>query len=260
MGIVGAGIATLIARVIELLMVLGYIVFIEKRVRLKLSRMFRIPRTLAWDFIRYSLPVIGNETFWGLGITVHSVVIGNMGETAYAAYSVSNIIEKIGMLAVLGFANAALIVIGKEIGAGRAHNAYPYAKTILSISVLLGILTAGLMLAVRWPMINIFNVTSETKTAAMNIAAVMAAVIVAKSFNTTAVVGAIRGGGDTLTSMMFDFIPMWFFAIPLGAIAAHLIEIPVWWVYACLMSDEVVKMPLIMWRIISKKWIRNVTR
>ncbi|MBQ8510527.1 MAG: MATE family efflux transporter [Clostridia bacterium] len=260
MGIVGAAIATLIARIIELLMVLAYVIFIEKRVKLRIPRMLKIKRTLIKDFIRYSLPVICNETFWGLGITLHSAIIGNMGELPYAAYSVANIIERIGLLAAIGFANATLITIGKEIGAGRSENAYPYAKTMLVLSAGLGAIMSGVVLLIRHPAVNMFNVADDTKAAAINIISVMAAVILCKSFNTTAIVGVIRGGGDTKTAMLFDFVPMWIFSIPLGFVMAHIVELPVWWVYACLMSDEVLKVPFCLRHIRSKKWIRNVTR
>ena len=60
--------------------------------------------------------------------------------------------------------------------------------------------------------------------------------------------------------MFCDFLPMWIFAIPLGFFAAHVLKLPVWWVYACLMSDEVLKLTFCTFRIKSKKWIRNVTR
>ncbi len=260
LGIVGAAVATLISRIAELCIVLIYVIFFEKRVKLRISRMFCIKKELVRDFIKYSIPVICNETLWGLGITMHSVVIGNMGEMSYAAYSVANIIERIGLLAALGFANATMIIIGKEIGAGRSDNAYPYAKTMLSLSVLVGIFMAGVVLLVRPMTLELFNVADETKASAFRIISVMLIVILIKSFNTTAIVGVIRGGGDTVTAMLLDFIPMWIVAIPLGAIMAHVVGLPIWWVYACLMSDEALKSVFCLWRITSKKWIKNVTR
>ncbi len=260
LGIEGAAWATLISRIFELGMVLIYVIFCEKKVRLRPAKMFRIQLLLVRDFIRYSLPVICNETFWGLGITLHSVVIGNLGDIPYAAYSVANIVERIGLLAAIGFANATMIVIGKEIGAGRKENAYPYAKTMLTLSVILGILMSGVVLIIRGAAVDLFNVADETKAAAQNIITVMSFVIFIKSFNTTAIVGVIRGGGDTVTAMLCDFLPMWIFSIPLGFITAYYFKLPVWWVYACLMSDEVLKMSFCLLRIRSRKWIRNVTR
>ena len=221
MGIVGAAIATLISRIAELGIVLTYVIFMEKRVCLRIGRMMKIKKTLVQDFIRYCLPVICNETLWGLGITLHSVIIGNMGDMSYAAYSVANVIERIGLLAAIGFGNATLIIIGKEIGAGRVENAYPYAKTMLALSMVLGTVMSGVVLLIRLPAVNLFNVAADTKAAAVNIISVMIIVILAKSFNTTAIVGIIRGGGDTVTAMLVDFIPMWIFSIPLGAVMAH---------------------------------------
>lgn len=260
LGIVGAAIATLISRIAELGIVLAYVIFMEKRVRLSIPRMMKINKTLVRDFIRYCLPVICNETMWGLGITLHSAIIGNMGDAPYAAYSVANVIERIGLLAAIGFGNATLIIIGKEIGAGRTENAYPYAKTMLVLSMILGTAMSCVVLLIRFPAVNLFNVAAETKAAAINIISVMIIVILAKSFNTTAIVGIIRGGGDTVTAMLVDFVPMWAFSIPLGAIAAHVIGLPVWWVYGCLMSDELIKVGICLRRIVSRKWIRNVTR
>ncbi len=255
LGIHGAAIATLISRIIEFVMVLFYVKFMEKGIRLSIRRMLKINKSLVKDFVKYSLPVVINETAWGLGITLHSAIIGNIGEEAYAAYTVANIIERIGLLASIGFANATLIIIGKEIGAGRRENAYPYAKTMLALSTILGVVMSGVVMLIRQPAVELFNVSAETKLAAINIVAVMAAVILAKSFNTTAIVGVVRGGGDTITAMLLDFVMMWCFAIPLGAIMAHVVGLEVWWVYACLMGDEVFKLLICFLYVRSKRWI-----
>lgn len=260
MEIEGAALATLIAKIVEFLIVLVYVIFFDRRVRLSFARMFRIQRRMIGDFIKYSLPVIFNETMWGLGITLHSVIIGHIGDAAYAAYTVANIIEKIGLLSAIGFANATQIIIGKEIGAGRSENAYPYARTMLALSAALGVIMSGVVLLVRVPAVGLFDIADSTKTAAVNIIAVMSVIIFIKSFNTTAIVGVMRGGGDTRTAMIFDFMPMWLISIPLGAIAAHIIKLPVWWVYACLMSDEVIKSGFCLLYIRTKRWIKNVTR
>ena len=260
MEIEGAALATLVAKIVEFLVVLVYVIFFDKRVRLSFSRMFRIRREMVGDFVRYSLPVILNETMWGLGITLHSVIIGHISDAAYAAYTVANIIEKIGLLSAIGFANATQIIIGKEIGAGRKENAYPYARTMLAASALLGLIMSGVVLLIRIPAVSLFDVADSTKEAAANIIAVMSVIIFIKSFNTTAIVGVMRGGGDTKTAMIFDFVPMWIISIPLGAVAAHVIGLPVWWVYACLMSDEVLKSTFCLLYVKSKRWIRNVTR
>ena len=260
LGIVGAAIATLIARIAELLMVLFYVIFMEKQVRLSLRKMLRIRGVLVRDLCRYSLPTITSETFWGLGITCHAAIIGNMGEIPYAAYSVANIIESIGLLATMGFATAALVIIGKEIGAGREHNAYPYAKTLLTLATILGALMSGVVVLLARPAVNLFNIVDATKDTAVNIILVIAVLVFIKSFNATAIVGVFRGGGDTVTAMLMDSVCMWTISVPMGLLAAYVLELPVWWVYAFLMTDEVVKIFIGFKRVTSRKWIRNVTR
>lgn len=260
LGIEGAAVATLLSRAVEFLMVLGYTAFFEKRIKLRIGKMLKIRKQMVKDFIRYSLPVICNETLWGLGITIHSAVIGKMDDISYAAYSVALVIQNIGVLAAMGFANAALIMIGKEIGAGRSENAYPYAKTMLALSAIMGGIMSGVVYLIRNVSVGMFNISDATREAAINIILVMLLVILAKSINCTAVVGVIRGGGDTVTAMLCDFVPMYVFSIPLGFLAAHVIGLPVWWVYGCLLSDEFIKLIVCAIRIKSKKWIKNVTR
>ncbi len=81
--------------------------------------MFKISRMLVCDFVKVSMPVVINETTWSLGVAMYSVIIGNLGTQAYAAYSVAGIIERIALVFSIGFANAGAVIIGKTIGAGE---------------------------------------------------------------------------------------------------------------------------------------------
>ena len=260
MGIRGAATATVIARIVELSMVLFYVRFMETQVRLSLRKMLKIRAVLVRDLFRYSLPTTSSECMWGLGITCHAAIIGNMGEVAYAAYSVANIIESIGLLATMGFANGALVMIGKEIGANREENAYPYAKTLLAMATLLGAAMSGVVLLLARPVVGLFNVADITRDTAVNIIFVIAVLIFVKSFNATSIIGIFRGGGDTITAMLLDGVCMWTISVPMGFFASRVLDLPVWWVYAFLMTDEVVKIFLCLMRVRSRKWIRNVTR
>ncbi len=260
MGIVGAAIATLISRIIETSIVVFYIIFIEKRVKFSFKRMFRIKKELVFDFLHYCSPVIANETLWGIGITIHSAILGRLGEQSYAAYSIVNVIEKIVLLSTMGFANACAIIIGKEIGAGNKHKVYDYSKTLLATCVLACIVMEGFILLIREPIIGFFEVSDYTHNLAIKMMFIMAVVGIAKSFNAPNVVGVLRGGGDTLTAMLMDVLSMWIWAIPLGFLAAFVFKFPFEFVYLCLLSDELIKVGIGFIRFKSKKWIKNITR
>ena len=256
----GAAIATASSKLIEFILIILYIVFFETKLKLKFKNIFGFKKQIIKDFMHYSLPVIFNETLWGLGITLHAAILGNIGEEQYAAYSLANIIEQIALLGALGFANASAIIIGKELGSGRRDRAYGYAKTLLAMSTISGFTVASALVLFRHNIINIFSVSDTTKAYASTIIIVMFFMIAFKAFNIPCVVGVIRGGGDTLIAMLIDFIPMWFIAIPLGFIAAKVWKLPVYYVYAVLMCDEAAKIGFAIYRVKSKKWIKNITR
>ena len=256
----GAAIATAISKLTEFVLIIVYIVFFETKLKLKIKNIFGFKKEIIKDFIRYSLPVIINETLWGLGVTLHAVILGNIGEEQYAAYSLADIIEQVALLAAMGFAHSSAIMIGKELGSGRRDRAYGYAKTLLTMSTLSGLAFASVLLIARHNIINIFNVSDTTKSYASAIIVVMFFLIAFKAFNLPCIVGILRGGGDTVTAMLTDFIPMWLVAIPLGFIASKVWKLPVYYVYAILMCDEALKIGFAIYRVKSKKWIKDITR
>ncbi|MBO5273792.1 MAG: MATE family efflux transporter [Clostridia bacterium] len=259
-GVQGAAIATLISRLIELTMVLIFVFGIEKQLRLRIGDMMKITKPLVQDFIRYSSPVIFNETVWGLGITFHAAIIGHLGEEAYAAYTITNVIERVGQLAAMGFANAAAIIIGKELGAGHNSKVYGYAKTLMIMSTGLGLITSAVVWIIHMPVSQFFNVADSTRAMTHSIIFFYIFFNVCKYFNCLNIVGILRGGGDTVAAMLCDFLPMWFYCIPLGFIAAFYFKLPVQYVYAVLVCDEALKIPFGFARFKSKKWIKNITR
>ena len=84
--------------------------------------------------------------------------------------------------------------------------------------------------------------------------------VFAQAFNTTMVVGVFRSGGDTIFGLIMDISTMWGCSILFGALSAFVFKLSVPLVYIILMSDEIIKIPLSIYRYRSKKWLRNVTR
>ncbi len=260
MGVQGAALATLIARMIELTLVVIYVFGVEKQLKLRIPDMLKITKPMVHDFIKYSSPVIFNETVWGLGITFHAAIIGHLGEEAYAAYTITNVIERVGQLAAMGFANAAAIIIGKEIGAGHSDKVYGYAKTLMILSTSLGVAASVVVWFIHMPISHFFNVADTTRAMTHGIILFYIFFNVCKYFNCLNIVGILRGGGDTVAAMLCDFLPMWFVCIPLGFVVAFYFKLPVQFVYAVLVCDEALKIPFGFARFKSKKWIKNITR
>lgn len=107
---------------------------------------------------------------------------------------------------------------------------------------------------------SILNLSAEAEGYLTVMMLVMAYFVVAQAFNTTMVVGIFRAGGDTRFGLALDVSTMWGCSILISAICAFWLKWSVPLVYVVLMSDEIIKLPLTMWRYRSRKWLRNVTR
>jgi len=261
LGVAGAAIGTVIARIIETSIILIYIMFFEKTVKFTLKKMFRIHIVIIKDFFKYSLPVIINEFVWGFGVTVHASIIGNTTKDQYAAYTISNMIEQIAFMAIIGFSTACCIIIGKAIGEGKDNDTIArYARTFIGLAVLFALIPGGIAFTCRNLIINLFEISGATKTYASRLFTVVTGFILIKAFNCMSIVGIFRGGGDTKTGMVIDIAAMYSIGIPLGYIAMRFLKLDVPLVYAFLISDEMAKLPVLIWRVKSRKWIRNITR
>ena len=91
----------------------------------------------------------------------------------------------------------------------------------------------------------------------MEMLALQAFMLIPKAFTMVIIVGLCRSGGDTLFACILDTATVWVVAVPLAFLGANL-GLPLWGVYLCVCSEDVVKAILGVPRILSKKWLHNV--
>lgn len=260
MGIQGAAIATLISRILELVIVLFYAHFKNKVVKIRLYDIFHINKVLLKDFLLYSMPVVLNELMWGLGSSANTAVIGHLGSAAVAANSVAQVARQLAMVVVFGISNATAIYLGKTIGEKKFEHAKAYARKFVFLSLVLG-LAGAVVILISAPIANVMlELTPEAQKYLLFMFFVMSYFAVAQAVNTTLVVGVFRSGGDTKFGLALDVLSMWGCSIILGAAAAFIFHCSVPVVYVILMSDEVIKLPFTFKRFFGYKWLKDVTR
>lgn len=260
MGVRGAAIGTVVARTIEVLIALWYLKFRLKMIPLKIKHFFKINRLLLKDFINYSAMVVVNELTWGLGISAISVIVGHMGIDVIGANSVCQVTRQLAMVVSFGVAAASAIVIGKTIGEENYNLVWTYSKKLVKLAIYCGIFGSILIITLRPILTSVFTIGEMSKQYLSTMLYILAFIHIFQDLNATFIVGMFRGGGDTKFGLWVDFISMWFFALPLGAIAAFFFNLRPEIVYLILISDEIVKVPFTFKRYLSKKWIKNVTR
>ncbi|PYG89864.1 putative MATE family efflux protein [Ruminiclostridium sufflavum DSM 19573] len=260
LGIQGAAVAALSARAVELISVFIYAKRINKVILFRFKTLFVRDSILFQDFIRYSIPVTINELMWGTGVAMNAVVIGHLGSSVVSANSVAQITRQLATVIAFGIANAAAITIGKTIGENNIEAARIYAKRFVKLSILAGLIGGIVILIVRPVLMTSLSLSDVTQGYLSTMMFIMSYFVVAQAVNTTLVVGIFRGGGDIKFGLYLDVSTMWGGSILIGALAAFVFHWSVPVVYMILMSDEIIKIPLILWRYKSKKWLNNVTR
>ena len=203
---------------------------------------------------------MANELFWGAGVASISAIVGHLGSAAVAANSVAQVVRQLAMVISFGVGSAAAIMIGKVIGEGKKELAADYGKKFVWLSVVTGFLGTAVVLISRPIALAGLVLTPQAREYLNFMMFVMSYFVLGQSINSTIVVGICRSGGDTRFGLYLDLIFMWGVAIFGGILSAFVWKFGVYVTYVILLSDEVIKVPICLWRYHTKKWLRDVTR
>lgn len=259
MGIIGVGIATSIARFIEMVFCFIYSAF-QKDVDFSLSCIFRRNSFLTRDFFKYSMPAVGNELVWGAAFAMYSVIMGHLGEDIVAANSVVNTVRQLASVLCFGMAYGGAIVLGKDMGADRLDVAERNASRLARVTILSGVFGCILMLCL-YPLLPYIADLNETAAHYRNVLLFINSYsVIGAATNTVLICGIFRAGGDSKFGFIADCINMWCISVPLGLLAAFVFELPPLWVYFILYLDEFEKLPIVVHHYFKKGWLRNITR
>lgn len=259
LGIRGAAIATSVARAVELLLVL-----LENRkknvVRIRARYLLHPEKCLQQAFKKYTVPVLANEIAWGCGFTMFSVIMGHLGTDAVAANSIANIVKNLIASVALGIGVGSGIIVGNELGRGNMKLAREYGDRLCHISIWMGVVTGIFILLLRPAVIGFSGTLSHQATRYLQLMlCVCSYYMIGKSINSTVIAGIFCAGGDTKFGFFCDLITMWVIVVPLGAIAAFILQLPVMVVYLILNMDELVKLPAVYIHYKKYHWVKNLT-
>ena len=266
MGVKGAAVATLTARALEWVMV---------AVHMKRGRYFKVDlkkilcpgQRMLRQFLRYGTPVVANEAFWGIGTGLYPTIMGHMAgsQEILAAFTIVGNVNTLCMVAIFGLASTAAILIGREIGAGNKEQVYSVGVAMNVLSVLVGVAMTVVLLTFAWWIgpkwvFPTFHLSAGAAEIAGMMLAVQGVIAPMRDFNTTNIVGVLRGGGDVTAATVIDLSALWFISIPWAAVCGLVLETSVFWVYMAIAVEQVSKFFCGVWRLRSGKWVHDLTR
>lgn len=266
MGCAGAAVATLLSRVLEVLVVTGCF-FRSKRLPVKPGLMLRPGRIIAGDFIKYSLPVVLNEGMWSLAMSLFSIIMGHMPDSTpiLAAYTIAGNIDRMAAVALFAAGNATAVIIGRDIGCGDTKEIYGKGVALNFVCFVTGIISMGILLTIRATLLDGFifplmDISAEAGELAKMMLAFIAVVMPLRSLNLCNIVGVFRGGGDVRFGLICDIGPLYCVCLPAAALCGLVFGLGITAVYVCICLDDFCKVFLCLPRLRSGKWINSVTR
>ncbi|XZK30866.1 MATE family efflux transporter [Clostridium perfringens] len=260
LGIRGAAIATVCARITEFSIVLVFMFIYERKIGLKIEHLLKLDKEILKDYAGLCTPVLCNELLWAIGASMISVIVGRMGTEVVAANSINGVAHQFVTVFIFGMSNATAVIIGNTIGEGKKEKAKEYAYSIGIFSVVMGCISGLMILLIKPFVVNFYNVSYSTKLIVMEIMTVTSGIIVFQSLASNFMMGVLRGGGDAKFVLINDLIFMWLVAIPGGFFVAFVLELPVALVFLVIKCDEILKSLTSVYRVISGKWVNDVTK
>ena len=260
MGITGAALGTLIARLFEFLFVFGYLVFMDKKVMLRIPDLFRAAsREIRSNYTHYSIPLLISDTSLGVSLALVAVVLGHTGTQVTTATSIVNTIVQMLSILNMAMAGASAVVIGNTIGEGRVDLAKKQGNAYVLIAFLFGLLMIIPLFLLEGPYLSLYDISETARGIAHDCILINCMFLPVQMIAFVTSKGILRGGGDTAFLLRWDTILIWAVSLPLGALASFVWHLSPFWIYFLLRMEYPLKGLVCLARFLSGKWI-NVIR
>ena len=161
MGVEGAAIGTLTARVVEVVILVLYIWKKEKNIHLQVRDFFHMDSIMTKDYLKVTLPIAVLSGLWGLNTALQTVILGHMTSAAIAANSAASNLFLMVKSTAVGAASATGIMIGKTIGQGNLERAGIYSKRLQKLFVVIGVMSGSILFFLRIPVLSLYKLSPE---------------------------------------------------------------------------------------------------
>ncbi len=260
LGVAGAALGTLIARIVECTLIMVYLLVFDTKIVFRVKDFFMNTKSLLHEYIRISIPVLISDGILAIGTNSVAMVIGHLDEAFITANSITSVTQQLSTVVISGVSQAGAIVTGITLGEGDRDKTMRQGYQFFRLGLLLGGLSAAFIYLFSDAIIGIYkNITPEAMETAKSLMLAICVIIVFQGTNSIMTKGVLRGGGDTKILMLADNIFLWVLAIPLGILAGFYLKLPAFWIYVLLKSDQIFKTVWSFLRLRSGKWIKKIS-
>ena len=254
----GAAIGTIIARVVEFTLILFYMIFAKRDVKLSFKEMVAIDSEIVKKNLKFALPVIINELGWGIGTTIYSVIYGHMSDDVVASMTIATALQDLVYALLFGVSTACAVIVGNQLGSNDLEDAQKTAKKLLVAGIALSAILGAILIALIEPYLLIYKTNDVVRDNIRRVCIAYAFMMPARTFNLIMIVGILRSGGDTLFCMIMELGCLWGVGITSGAIGAFVFHLDVLFVFLLFETEQILKVIIGLFRYRQKKWVKNI--
>ena len=259
MGVEGAAIGTLVARIFELIIVALYVFMYDKKLRINFSDFLHFDKKFLDDYGKTAFPIILVGGMFGVSTALQSVILGHMSDNAIAANSMATPLYQTLKVASVGAASAASVIVGKTIGIGDMKKLREIVKTLQLMFVGIGVIISVTMFFIRIPILSLYDLSPETYDLAKAFLLVLCFTGFGMSYQMPTIIGIVQGGGDGKFVLKNDFISIYCIVLPLSFLAAFVFNWHPVAVVFCLNFDQIFKCIPGFIKVNSYTWVKKLT-
>ena len=258
MGANGAATATVISQGFNALLMVAAMKVIDRKRSISFRFMPRLTKMTRGSYLAILFPVLVIEFMWSLSENVYASVYAHIGTPECAAMTLTYPVQGLTVGALSGIAQAAGILIGKELGKGEKHSAYQKSRRLLLYGLIGSFVIAALTVLAMGVYTDFYNVEEYVKSTARQILIAFVVVLPVKVLNMILGGGIVRSGGQTRTMMIIELLGTWGFGVPLALLGAYVWKLSIPLVYFILSMEECVRLLLTWIVFVRKNWMKKL--
>ena len=259
LGVVGAAVATLIARIVEMLIVIIW-THSHKSTHpfiVGAYRSMRIPAPLVKQILIMGAPLLINELLWSSGMTTLNQCYSTRGLEVVSAVNISTTVSNLFFCAFFAMGSTISIIVGQLLGAGELERAVDEDRKLIAFSVSLCVVV-GAVMAILAPFVpRIYNTTENAKSIAASLLLVSACMMPVNAF-AHGCYFTLRSGGKTLITLIFDSAFVWVIAVPVAVVLSRFTDMPILPLYIIVQALEFIKVGIGFYMVKNRMWVKNL--
>ena len=259
LGVVGAAVATVIARLVECFIVIRWTHLHRARCRFIVGAYAspRVSGELARRMLRLGTPLLLNEVLWASGMTTLNQCYSVRGLEVISALNISTTVTNLFLCAFFATGNAISILIGQLLGAGELERAVDEDRKLIAFALALSLLVGGLMACVAPLIPEIYNTTPVVKALACDLLLISAAAMPMNAY-TNSCYFTLRSGGKTIITFIFDSAFLWCLSVPVAFVLSHYTGMSILPLYIAVYALDLIKCVIGFVLVRRRRWVNNI--